>query len=362
MNNTCIHITSLLAAPLAVIAMLGSCAQEQEEKPRVQVELLMAPQDCVEANVKTRAMPEGYSAYVAKPSGNPQIAVFFTQPGETPRQGTFTWKENFRWSTSTYLTVGETFYIYGFMPKKTAAGTNIVGSISSDDYTQGATISLSGLSTATADDVCVIVGVKQETATPYDIITGSTLVQPGAFAFTPQAENNYLYVLMNHIYAQVAINFLVDAKYDKLRTIKLKRLVMATKRGTTSVSVNSTGGTPTITFSNTEPEVEEEVELFSNDEGLAISADPLAPTVIPAFFTPLVAGNSRPVTFKSTYDVYDKTGVLTRGDCTATNSMTLTGGDTGLGPGDKFTVKATVAPTYLYQLSNNDLDNLITLE
>jgi len=364
MSNTCRHIAHLLASAATALAVVCACSQGEEEEPRVQVDLLMAPRNYVETHVSTRAMADGYSEYAAKPTDNPQIEAFFTQPGREPQQGTFTWKENYRWNSSVRLGVNQSYYVYGFMPKVMSTGTTITGTISSADYTQGATINLTGLSTATADDVCIIVGAKHETTSTYDIADEeNTRVVPGEFLFVPREGNNYLYVLMNHIYTQVAISFVVGNDYALLRTIKLKRLVMTTKKGETNAIVSCRAPYSTISFSITEPETDQEVELFRDDDGLTISDDPLHPTTIPAFFTPMLAGSTRPVAFTSTYDVYDKKGVLTRENCTATNNFTLNGGETGLGSGDRFTIRATIAPTYLYIMSDNDEDNPpITLE
>ena len=59
----------------------------------------------------------------------------------------------------------------------------------------------------------------------------------------------------------------------------------------------------------------------------------------------------------TTYDVYDRKGNLIRAGETATNTfapMTLT---SALRPGEEFTFKITVTPTYLYMLSEPDLDS-----
>ena len=105
---------------------------------------------------------------------------------------------------------------------------------------------------------------------------------------------------------------------------------------------------------------------FGADEGLALSDDAENPTVIPAFFTPLVAGNSRPVTFTSTYDVYDNNrttehpdGNLIRSRCVAVNKIDILRlfNMATLNRGYVYTIKLKIEPTYLYMLSEPDLDN-----
>ena len=65
----------------------------------------------------------------------------------------------------------------------------------------------------------------------------------------------------------------------------------------------------------------------------------------------------------ATYNVYDRNGNLIRKDCEAKNVLKLTKSDSdqilpgGLAHGQKYTFNLTVNPTYLYVLSDPDLDN-----
>ena len=64
---------------------------------------------------------------------------------------------------------------------------------------------------------------------------------------------------------------------------------------------------------------------------------------------------------RTTYNVYDSKGNLIRKDCQAENKLTLSfekhQGKTSLDVGEKYTFNLTVNPTYLYVLSDPDLDN-----
>ena len=62
----------------------------------------------------------------------------------------------------------------------------------------------------------------------------------------------------------------------------------------------------------------------------------------------------------SVYDVYDRKGHLTRENCSATNTMALSDLFTEQATtqrGKRYTVNLTIQPTYLYVLSDPDLDN-----
>ena len=62
----------------------------------------------------------------------------------------------------------------------------------------------------------------------------------------------------------------------------------------------------------------------------------------------------------SVYDVYDTKGNKIRENCSATNTMVLKDlltEQTLTGRGKRYTVNMTIRPTYLYVLSEPDLDN-----
>ena len=89
---------------------------------------------------------------------------------------------------------------------------------------------------------------------------------------------------------------------------------------------------------------------------------------IRGFFTP-VAQADQPVTFRLTivYDVFDKKGNKTRSLATATNSYTTSMKDSSGNPvaikrGNSYRIEITVKPSYLYQLSDGDLDNPVFVQ
>ena len=89
---------------------------------------------------------------------------------------------------------------------------------------------------------------------------------------------------------------------------------------------------------------------------------------IRGFFTP-VAQADQPVTFRLTivYDVFDKKGNKTRSLATATNSYTTSMKDSDDKPvaikrGNSYRIEITVKPSYLYQLSDGDLDNPVFVQ
>jgi hypothetical protein len=214
----------------------------------------------------------------------------------------------------------------------------------------GATLKIIGMSPVTTDDICIITGVK-------DTDEG---LKEGQFSWkTPIADGTYyMYLLLNHLYASVRFSMKIDEVYAQLRTIKLKRMTLSTNKDSVSATIslkhNTTGEVPitnvvyTETGSSSEP-----VVIFSDDEGMAL--DKTTPLAIDACFAPTLSGN---LTLVSSYDVYDSKGNLIRANCEATNKIP----NLEASRGQRVQLNMKVDPTYLYVMSDKDLDNLFTIE
>ena len=85
-------------------------------------------------------------------------------------------------------------------------------------------------------------------------------------------------------------------------------------------------------------------------------------TDFPGFFAP-GDGVARGLTLVCTYDVYaidivnNKIGSRVREDCVAVNDLSGLTGLVTMTRGQKTTINLTVEPTYLYQLSDDEIDN-----
>ena len=98
--------------------------------------------------------------------------------------------------------------------------------------------------------------------------------------------------------------------------------------------------------------------FFEHREGLDIS---VASETIKGYTCCFSLVNSQKLTLVSTYDVYDRKGNLIRQDCTSTNTLPSLE-NLEAKRGDLLTLNLNVNPTYLYQLSDQDLDNLIEIQ
>ncbi len=137
--------------------------------------------------------------------------------------------------------VGGDYYLYGYMPYM----PNVTFSITDRDggsteaeknaaYSAGATITLSNVPTAISQDLCVAIASKHGPDKEHD-----AGLRPGDFQFTFQglgggdAANNYVFMLLDHLYAGLRLRMRVKAEYLALRTIKLKALRLNAKAGST---------------------------------------------------------------------------------------------------------------------------------
>jgi hypothetical protein len=348
--------------------------------------------------VSTRAvadwMPSGYMPYtdltgvggVLRSNENASIGVFFTnESGILPRKFIHSGE---KWRIDPEIENSGDYYLYGYVPYSAATpynelspatSTNIVPN---DTYANGAILTLSGLNSVMTQDVCVIVGAKHGTkadesapvlpATGAKVAVGDFMCQIHSGSETSP---NYVFLLFDHLYAALRFRFRVDAKYAELRTIKLKKLELLafqdeaclnrmSKKVQTTVTLRKTDGTSPIvsvgnfTTDNTTPGGSAPMDwaVICNNES--------DPVILPSGseYTDnmgFVPKTSSFYQLRSTYDVYDKENNLVRQDCVAENKI-----DPRklflkeqLDRGHIYTLRFTVNPTYLYVLSEPDLDN-----
>lgn len=321
---------------------------------------------------QTRAWtpPTGFVPYE---DGNQIIHVAFTKDNEAPRKGYF-FRSGDKWNMSLEEDedlVGGDYYLYGYMPYM----PNVTFSITDRDetestgshYSQGAKITLSNVPTAISQDLCVAIASKHGPDKEHD-----AGLRQGDFQFTFQglgdgdAAKNYVFMLFDHLYAGLRLRMRVKAEYLTLRTIKLKALRLNAKAGSTlsteknniTIELMATDGTDPIVGDITYTPVGEVatggVEFWSSAEGLELGTDFVENL---GDFMPLDVTS---LELTSVYDVYDKKGNLIRENSEAKNSMLISDlfdRQTTTRRDCRYTVNMTIQPTYLYMLSDPDLDS-----
>ncbi len=374
-----------LISLIGLIGLMGlgimGCSEDERDDRRWQsVELVpyyKAVSEEVAAERRVSA-PSGYYAYPGTgvypqaSTTHASIQVFMTQGNKVETQGAFQWKED-KWVSSVKFPYNEegnesqnTFYVYGFMPSN-ATATSSSGIIrprevenQTDDYKNGAVITLTNVPVITPADVCMIVGASDEAS------VSSGTIDVGSFRFIGQdayaGGQNKLLLLLNHIYSSINFTFDTDKDYYKLRRIKLKEVQMkcaGKQKMNLKVTITPNQENPVKVTGEFTGEAtdgsyvdldiaDKTKEIPSNNSGTVYN--------VPGFFTPMVeqTGGATTFTLRCTYDVYDAKGNLVRPDCSAENKITIA---QTFYEGTSYTVPLTIEPTYLYQLSEFDLDN-----
>ena len=313
---------------------------------------------------------------------NRSINVFFTKDGETPLNGTLFYKAS---GNTPYWHLGNmeiersgNYQLYGYIPEEAAISSRIEGNSS---FADGAVLYINGLSAVTPDDVCFIVGAKEYH--PNDESASYTVegLVPGKFDVnfnSGKNAENHIFLLFDHLYSSLRFSFKVDPVYDALRTIKLRKLelkacanddedgIPATYNAVVKLKKYNTGESPVESVSFV-PEGTTRVSytiLFDLEKSGSI---PLTLSTTPSsFLGSFVPGANNYFLLRTTYDVYDKEGNLIRSKCVAENKIDLRkrfGSYMETVRGRCYSYTITVQPTYLYMLSEPDMDNpTITLK
>ena len=334
---------------MAMTMLLNACSSDEsgaqtvttgEEPVGKQVQLMTYAPYFTEKEAPRRA-PSGFTAYT--PDKVTDIGIYMLESTTAP------YTENYiRYATKWYahfdVDANKTYTVYGYMPKITGMSSSL-SSVTPD----GATLTINGIKPVTADDICVITGVKET----------DTGLKEGQFGWRMENANDnfYMYLLMDHLYASVKFSLIVSEEYAQLRTIKLKTMTLSVNNASVNaaVTLHNTEGTSPITSVtyNTSTGDNCAAEIFNNAEGQALSST--TPIAVSACFAPTLSGN---LTLFSTYDVYDSKGNLIRANCEATNKIP----NLEASRGQRVQLNMKVDPTYLYVMSDKDLDNLFTIE
>ena len=258
--------------------------------------------------------------------------------------------------TNDDVATSTTYSLYGFAPSEGIGSTLAVV----DGTT---TLTLTNLPTVNANDVCFIVGLQR--TTDKNTPKGSWDSYEGNFSFTTGTTTeikNLLYLLMDHVYASVCFSMTIDPEYAALRGIKIKKMELRGTQSTATATItlrpNTTGVDPaqSVTYTSLAGSSISATFFESTDGDELPTFDATKAKEYTCCFLP---GESNDLTLVTTYDVYDRhrdeNGKLVNkiSERTASNKLP----DLGAVRGQRVTMSLTVTPTYLYVLSDPDLDN-----
>jgi hypothetical protein len=270
--------------------------------------------------------------------------------GSDTQHKQFHYRQNdHRWHSNIEITAGQGYRLYAYAP------ADAVTAAISEESAAGVTMTFTQLPTVSSQDICFAVGVQHMTEA-----NGTKDIKLGQFSFTGGAQDhNFVNLLMDHLYAGIKLQMTIDNDYAQLRTINIRKLELKSTNSAVQAAVTLASNTE-----NTDPVqaviysglsgTERIVTFFESTEGVALNADNITtPRPLEAMCcfvpTPTLSGD---LTLVTTYDVYDKNGNRI-GERTASNKLP----NMEAGRGDCVTLTLKVSPTYLYVLSDPDLDN-----
>lgn len=373
MKNDHHTIRCLLGLMMALAGILFvACTDDApsgQQKERVTLELRPYTSLFADSSAAlTRAFPGDYGGYVTyddlytdyapqQSLVDATIHMFFTQPGSDPEQGSFR-KSGEKWVSTVEMESGG-YYLYGFIPENVVGGATNIAPITGG-FEMGAEMTLKKLSSVVPADVCVTVaaGGGPDGNGPRD--------EYSIGKFSISGADRFVYLLFDHLYSSLCFRFTVDADYDKLRTIKIKKLRLKSSSmkkyydATIILRANTTGANPltSVTFNGSSYTETADGLLFEVKEGtpeVVLSHDRFSD-----FLGCFVPGDHNSFILETTYDVYDKNDNRVRKDCVAENSIYINSflpAGTSWKRGSMLKLSLTVKPTYLYMLSEPDLDN-----
>lgn len=269
---------------------------------------------------------------------------------------------NHTWVSTIPLKDGQ-YYFYGFMPKEDV-GSNVTIAPYDDmtdenpaDYAKGAVLTLTGLNAVTPDDICIVVGAQGYGSAEGNKSFPESMTL-GKFDYHTNDGDN-LFLLIDHLYAGMEFQMSLGERYSELRKIKLTSVkltpvpetgsttVVKTIKATVTIVANADGINPISSSFETETGTDPVPAVLHIEENMFLET---TPKKLLACMAPSTNKNYQ---LETTYNVYDKKDNLIRENQKAINKITIG----NLNSGQIHTVKLKVEPTYLYQMSEEDLDN-----
>jgi len=345
------HLNTYFYLGIGIILsmLMVSCTDDSEEKGYT-LELVSYANQLEDvtpvASRRAPSAPSGYEPYVTQhPEAVEEshaIGLFLTIPPTEYSYRRFVYETD-HWKSYAVVQQSKTYYFYGFLPMSAVENPSITPY--GGNFSQGATITLPNLKSLGDKDVCVITGVKGS-EDPTDDVT----VTAGSYLYQAKGrDQNNVSLLFDHIFSAVQFSIRVDAGYGALRTIRLKSVVLKTETAATvDASIEFRPYvTPTVTFTQKGTE-KGQVVLLDTERELTTSYENLGELIY-------IAKSARSdLKLVSVYDIYDRYGNLLREDCVSENKLDVL---STVDRGQKRNVKLTVDPTYILQLSEDDVDN-----
>ena len=373
------HIAKAVTAFVTVLFMF-SCQNEELDSKHITLYPVIESE--IETVVQTRAnLLEGYTecpvadrqAYFAK-----AIAFNSTdnRDNSKDKQGVFVPLNN-GWRSTLEVEPNYNYDLYVYSRSMPCPQEPVF------DYGNGSNAKLTfsnGMYLITTDDpqVCVAANGALLPDNPNDSRYPTLTPQQFNIGTVTTGEENgnptktMVFLAMDHLYSKATLSFCVDATYSQLRDIRVKNVVISTTNGTLT-------GTHVYTFSNNKFVYDTQGSITGNSIEISLFNGPTATvqpdenaeyvtltTILKEFghFCFLPKNPLQSMKLAVTYDVCDKKGNVVRANQTAINDHIFDKiSDNGhqAERGTNYQINITVSPSYLYQLSDDDVELGLTI-
>jgi hypothetical protein len=407
---------SRLIGPMCLIWLIwliSSCSSElegPEDQKGVTLRVMSYENQYVEVDAVTRAtvswQPDGYKEsheYLA-------YGIFFTKQDGSVVKNKFHYGADKKWRMIEDVEPSDEthpYYLYGYMPFDAADVT--IAPPSGGTYKDGAVMTFTGLNAAMLKDLCIITAAKDATREKapewteespkynYELSNGLDWLPTGDFKCNIKSGDNAntLFFLYDHMYASLRLCFRIGEIYHQVRDIVIKRIelesyqdeacehLMPKLKTTVTLRANTDHTTPIvgdIVFSaDPSGEKMEKVLIYNNPDASWANRTENNETVndrLPCLdgennkvyvdksgYIPQ-SGSTNYYKLTTTYDIYDLQGNLIRKNQSAVNVLNPKElfNQPQLLRGYQYTLRMTISPTYLYMMSDDDLEFKIDIE
>lgn len=348
---------------MAVALLMAACAEDNplDVRPDGKVRVDVGCESQTEVQVGTRAAADGYTEFVGADYNGVQLGVIAWQKNTHKYdQGFATYSYSNgagKWTSNVYL-AKQKYNVYGYMPHNGEANS-ILPDLGSEANPSTFAMKWTGQLTFATKPVLASVGSARSTAS--SVTDGSFEVDVDQVG-----QEEKINFRMNHLLAKLNLQFYLPEPYADKRQIKVTHVTLSGGQGvadrydiTCSYAANgalTTTYTPmqgASTSGNTYP--------YKDVAGLRLTTTKqLFGTY---YFVPdaVNRSSSNLMTLTVTYNVYDKSGKLTREHQTATNAKIALHKVNNVAQATQvaheYTANVKVVPSYLYVLSDGDMQN-----
>ena len=388
------HLVQLTVSVILAAVILASCSHEEIIEGDV-ITLYPVFNNEIETTVTTRAAANEYTAYTGHRQNIYAEAVCYDGDQHDYQYDASGWflpdEDNpGRWFSRVNVHSGHNYYLYCYTSMPVDEG-----SLPSFTYTSSSDVKL----TFSGFDIITTIDPLVSTASTGKLLCSNEYLRPDSAAHYPHLSDNAndpftfgkfdigtvqsgtyqdhpastkVFLALDHLFAKATLAFKVADDYDTIRTIKLIEAAITTNQGLFTGSHTYSFADRKFILASNGGYSSRNLRIDLVGDGPSITVDPAKvdengmvvlgkDTTELGWFCFLPDKYFPAITLTVKYNVYDKSGRLVRENATATNANILKK-VTNPEKGNNYKITVNVIPSYLYQLSDDDVKVELSVE